>query len=630
MTEKFCGLCQANGLKRQLILFQLNLEEAILLCENKECVYPLGVTDSANLIVSRKASEVNSFLNLKRRRKKKSKPRETAEPENVFPESLYPESLLQWQNVDSLCWLHSLLSLVANNATLNTCVKQLPPNVDSLLRTLTKSFNKAQELLTINREQAEKDLYDVREKVWSYLQPKMKCERGVNDSPVTALPLLLRENNILAEKMLQVYQWEFNCTSCGYHQINKRKKHLATFPNVTEDFSLQNLSFTRPCYRCGVPQQRSRLAFDRKPDCIFLHFEQGLNFKRFQELDLEGEHGGYVMTQFIQYKRNPDHFICWTRDPGGKRWMELDDLKSPVCQWRSSPPNVLPSEVHIAVWEKVLTVSHPQLTPPEPNKPNTAELIIEDMEVAKNSSTSLLNIDCNTAVSSCKDVSHRLLSPPLRSPAFSPSRGRTSSLVLPQKTRAGQFEPYVPRKKRLISQSCPNSPVCNNSDMNMSPLPSPKLSQSFLTWQDIKEQSKKIAVDDLQSDSGYSSPASVSSCGSIPFGQSNLGAPVSDDVHEPVDKKANTAGQADHLYRCDDLSMSSSVCSSQRKSTDLLHEVDSFDLADKLEQLLPDCLLDNPRSAVKPCTTNLMETKLETFVKLSAEQDQFILDLLAV
>lgn len=166
--------------------------------------------------------------------------------------------------------------------------------------------------------------------------------------------------------------------------------------------------------------------------------------------------------------------------------------------------------------------------------------------------------------------------------------------------------------------------------MNMSPLPSPKLSQSFLTWQDIKEQSKKIAVDDLQSDSGYSSPASVSSCGSIPFGQSNLGAPVSDDVHEPVDKKANTAGQADHLYRCDDLSISSSVCSSQRKSTDLLHEVDSFDLADKLEQLLPDCLLDNPRSAVKPCTTNLMETKLETFVKLSAEQDQFILDLLAV
>lgn len=132
-----------------------------------------------------------------------------------------PESLLHWQNVDSLCWLHSLLSLVVNNVTLNTCVKTLPPNVDSLLRTLTESFYKVQELLTKNREQAEKELCDIREKVWSYLNPKMKCERGVNDSPVTALPLLLRENSILSEKMLQVYQWEFNCTACGYHQINK-------------------------------------------------------------------------------------------------------------------------------------------------------------------------------------------------------------------------------------------------------------------------------------------------------------------------------------------------------------------------------------------------------------------------
>lgn len=36
MMENVCPICQANGLKRRLILFQLNLEEAILLCENKE------------------------------------------------------------------------------------------------------------------------------------------------------------------------------------------------------------------------------------------------------------------------------------------------------------------------------------------------------------------------------------------------------------------------------------------------------------------------------------------------------------------------------------------------------------------------------------------------------------------
>ena len=335
----------------------------------------------------------------------------------------------------------------------------------------------------------------------------------------------------------------------------------------------------------------------------------------------------------------------------GKRWMELDDLKSPVCCWNSSPPNVLPSEIHIAVWEKVFTTSHPLLAS-EPNKPNNTEpLIVEDVKLVKNPFSSSLNIDCNTAVSSCKDISDGLLSPPLSSPVFSPSRGRTSSLVLPQKTKAGQFEPYVPRKKRLVSQSCPNSPLCNNnlmldSDINMSPLPSPKLPQSFLTWQDIKEQSKKIAVDDLQSDSGYSSPASVSSCGSLPSGQSNLGTLVSDYVdavrapmdknaNNPTDQKGNSGGQTDRLCsgsgNCCDLTLSSNVCSLQRKNMDLLHDADSLDLADQLEQLLPDCLLENPRSLAKPCSKNdVMETKLENVVKLSAEQDQFILDLLAV
>lgn len=70
----------------------------------------------------------------------------------------------------------------------------------------------------------------------------------------------------------------------------------------------------------------SFLFLHRRPNCIFLHFEQGLNLETFQELDLEEENGRHVMTQFIQYKRNPDHFICWIRDPGGTR---LLCLKSP-------------------------------------------------------------------------------------------------------------------------------------------------------------------------------------------------------------------------------------------------------------------------------------------------------------
>lgn len=131
------------------------------------------------------------------------------------------ESTLQWKNIDCLCWLNSLLSLLVHNVTLITSLKKLVQNPDSLLRTLTESFSKAQELLSTNREQAEKDLTDIRETTWKYLQPRMKCQRGVNDSPVTALPLLLRENSLVSERMLQVYQWEFRCSACGYQQIDK-------------------------------------------------------------------------------------------------------------------------------------------------------------------------------------------------------------------------------------------------------------------------------------------------------------------------------------------------------------------------------------------------------------------------
>ena len=34
--------------------------------------------------------------------------------------------------------------------------------------------------------------------------------------------------------------------------------------------------------------------------------------------------------------------------------MELDDLKSPLCSWTTSPPLLSPGQIYMAVWEKVL------------------------------------------------------------------------------------------------------------------------------------------------------------------------------------------------------------------------------------------------------------------------------------
>lgn len=635
MMENFCSLCQANGIKRRLVLFQLNLEEAILLCENKDCVYPLGVTKNANLIVSRKATEVATISNLKRKRKKRPKLSESEEPENIPPCSKVAEKILQWRNADCLCWLNSLLSLLVNNVTLGSLV--LKP--DSLVRTLTESFNQAQELSSTNREQAENVLKDVRGTIWKHLQPKMKCQLGVNDSPVAALPLLLQENNLVAERFLQEYHWEFSCSACGYQQIDKRKKHLVTFPNVAKDFILQNLGFTRPCYKCNALGQTSKLVYDRMPDCIFLHFEQGLKEGTFEDLDFDGECGHYSFSQFIQYKRNPDHFVCWTKDHEGKRWMELDDLKSPICSWSSSLPNVPLSEVHIAVWEKVSVVINPLLPLPKMKeirteiKTNHTAQPTQYTRMSKISSMPLFSIHCSETITSSQDINKALCSPPPNSPALSPSRSRTA-LNLSLKTRSEQFEPYIPRKKRLVTQSCPSSPPCvNNPTMDFNRI----TLQPFLTWQEVKEQNKKLSVDELQSDSGYSSPASVSSCGSLVSGQSNTAVSVDEpleEVQEDDHVKRKVVGQTNCL---DDTNLVSKGLdsSSHIRSSGLVCKVDSLNLADKLEQLLPDCLLGNlrdseknPRELAKDRTVDGNETDLENIGNLSAQQDQFILDLL--
>lgn len=654
--ESLCGICGAKGLKKQLVLFQLNLEEAILMCESKECIYPLGVADNSKLIVRRQASEISAN---RRKRKKKHKTKELVVPEikNDVKELQSLESYLHWQNVDALCWLHSLLSLIVHNVTLVTTALSLAQNGVSLLKTVVTLFNNAQDVSSADREQAMGSLKEARDNVWRYLQPSLKCQHGVQDSPVTALPLLLRENGALAEKALQIYRWEFNCNACGYHQIDKRSKHLVTFPNVGRNFGLHNPVFERQCFKCGASKQRSKLVYERMPECVLFHFEQGL--QSFEDLNFKGHNEHYILTQIIQYKRSPDHFICWTREPKGNRWMEIDDLNFQHCSWVSLLPNIPPSEVHIAVWEKVSSNLISQLTTlKEVVRRGTEQnltIIKESCSDTKCSSRPLSDIDCNVTIASTVINGKKTLNSPT-------SCGPDSSLPIiatgsrvsrrsQAKLKAGKFEPYIPRKKRLLSPSSTNSSVCSRQDFDISissPL-SPSPSQPFLTWQDIKEQTNKLNVDDLQSDSGYSSPLSVSSCSSLPLGQSiGSGNSLSDcleDVHtsndaekQELDKVTDDAVR-DNFAGSVKVALSVSL-SGKTKSSMLQGENQqkmsshstswndySIELASELDELLPDCLMENSKefSLSDSISANL---KLADIEKLSDEQDQFIRDLL--
>lgn len=59
-----------------------------------QCVYPLGVAKNANLIVSRKATEVTSFSNLKRKRKKRPKQSESEVRCSIFHFLKFEEEVL--------------------------------------------------------------------------------------------------------------------------------------------------------------------------------------------------------------------------------------------------------------------------------------------------------------------------------------------------------------------------------------------------------------------------------------------------------------------------------------------------------------------------------------------------------
>ena len=59
-------------------------------------------------------------------------------------------------------------------------------------------------------------LHDVRERAWQALQPRLKCVKGKDDSPVFALPLLLAQNPAVEKQLTVHYGWLMVCKQCGY------------------------------------------------------------------------------------------------------------------------------------------------------------------------------------------------------------------------------------------------------------------------------------------------------------------------------------------------------------------------------------------------------------------------------
>ena len=238
-----------------------------------------------------------------------------------IPEGVLVNVLLQWQNKDAMCWLDVVMCLLCNSFTMQERINEDAEGLlrDTLLTTLMKAYQQAQDIVqklsvmklsgsedgpgVVNGDPTPTDehdfsaggdtttsgtngkakklaaelakkvmeqltdaatvLDDIREKMWEAMQPRLRCERGKNDSPVIALPLLVRDNTALKDMFRMEYTFSFLCDKCSYTQLDHHSKILPSFPTVSADFNMAEPSFMRKCFECSAPNQRMRMQYKR-------------------------------------------------------------------------------------------------------------------------------------------------------------------------------------------------------------------------------------------------------------------------------------------------------------------------------------------------------------------------------
>lgn len=198
-------------------------------------------------------------------------------------------------------------------------------------------------------------LQDVRETVFLKLQPKLQCEKGKNDSPLFAIPLLVKGDSVVEKLIRMKYRFDFNCKACGYMQSDSFEQILPTLPKPPQNISIAEPTVERSCFKCRAPWQQRKMIFEKLPEVVVLHFVEGLQSNDIKSLSFSFGGRQYRVRGLIQYLNNPDHFVTWIHNTEEMTWMECDDLKSPVCQPRKVDLRIPAQQIHIVMWESFPT-----------------------------------------------------------------------------------------------------------------------------------------------------------------------------------------------------------------------------------------------------------------------------------
>ncbi|NXT68029.1 USPL1 isopeptidase, partial [Chaetops frenatus] len=456
-AHEYCPVCKEKGQIQGLRTYRLNFQESVFLCENPQCIYPLGYKPLNSIITStgsenyqvpsthkkRKLGDTSDFSVVESDPKKartnnvlnvdhtinadstvessqnslcipkaslydvlqndQQNPGrhvgscmekvdfETATKTNNYQESppktsspktqLSPNSellsisseislkedkgssnkkdlCLQWRNVHNLCWLDCVLSALVHLETLKSALAEECNDGKCLLQKLLTKYNQASVLLnTCKRSKvkdvlpkAESQLNEIRNIMFTELQPQLRCELGNMENPVFALQLLLQLDQQAEKLFLHLFSWKFECVCCGHKYQDRLKKTLTTFTSIIPDWHPLNSVHTGPCNNCGNTSQRQQMILEKVPSILMFHFVEGLPHNNLERYSFQFEEDTYQITSVIQYQTDKKHFISWSLNPDGI-WLECDDLKGPYCK-RHKGFEVPPSEIHIVIWEK--------------------------------------------------------------------------------------------------------------------------------------------------------------------------------------------------------------------------------------------------------------------------------------
>ncbi|KAI5279503.1 Sumo-Specific Isopeptidase Uspl1 [Manis pentadactyla] len=280
--------------------------------------------------------------------------------------SLRQSLCVQWKNSHALCWLDCILSALVHLEGLKYPMTNLCSKEESVFWRLFTNYNQANKLLHTNQLDGVKDgngikftpeifakietcLNEVRDEIFTKLQPQLRCTLGDTESPVFAFPLLLKMEPHIEKLFMYSFSWNFECSQCGHKYQNRCMKNLVTFTNVTPEWHPLNAAHFGPCNNCHNKSQIRKMVLEEVSAIFMLHFVEGLPHKDLEQYSFHFGGCLYHITSVIQYQAN-NHFITWILDADGS-WLECDDLKGP-CAERREQFKVPASEIHIVIWER--------------------------------------------------------------------------------------------------------------------------------------------------------------------------------------------------------------------------------------------------------------------------------------